>query len=448
MKNLMFKLTLFSLLAIGLLAVSRAFIANSGTAEVQYKTSTVERRTLSSTISATGTLEPCDIIDVGAQVAGRVIEFGVDSNTGKSIDYGSYVAKGMVLAKIDTSVYEIEVEIAAAQARRTAAQVSQAISQLKESEGALSRSEAELRQQQSRFDRSKSDWSRVIQLSKSSALSDAEIDTYRSDMESFGAAVEVAKAAIEQAKSRIETQRSAIEGAKAEDDNARAVLKRAQTTLSYCSILSPINGTVIDRRVNQGQTVVASLSTPSLFLLASDLRELEIWVSVNEADIGRIRPGLPVRFTVDSHPDKRYQGSVKQVRLNASMSQNVVTYTVVVSVENTNADLLPYLTANVEFIVDERKGILSVPNAALRFSPSNAVESSLRTDLNRTVWIRDKSGLHEVMVTVGVSEGNFTEVESERLTEGTEIVLGESTAGVSQSMSNPFVPKMPGTKKD
>ena len=444
----MFKLTLISILAIGILAVSRAFITTSDTSGVLYKTSTVERRTLSSTISATGTLEPCDIIDVGAQVAGRVIEFGVDSQTGKSIDYGSQVSKGMVLAKIDASVYEIEVEIAAAQARRSSAQVAQAISQLKEAEGALLRSEAELRQQQSRYDRSKSDWNRVGQLTRSSALSGAEIDTYRSDLESFEAAVEVAKAAIEQAKSRIEFQRCVIEGAKADDDNASAVLKRAQTTLSYCSILSPINGTIIDRRVNQGQTVVASLSTPSLFLLASDLRELEIWVYVNEADIGQIRPSQPVRFTVDSNPDKRYVGSVKQVRLNASMSQNVVTYTVVVSVENTNADLLPYLTANVEFIVDERTDVLTVPNAALRFTPSNSVASTLRTDLDRTVWMRDKSGLREIPVIVGVSEGNYTEIASDQLAEGIEIVVGESTTNRSDAMSNPFVPKMPGTKKD
>lgn len=443
----MFKLTIFSLLGLGLIAVSRSLMLSASESNVQYKTASVERRSLSLTISATGTLEPCDIIDVGAQVAGRVIEFGTDTSTGGSIDYGSHVKKGMVLARIDPSVYELEVEIAEAQSRRVAAQVAQAKSQLKESEASLLRSDAELRQQQSMLTRAKNDWVRVASLHKSNAISAAEADTARSDLDSLEAAVAVAKAAIEQAKSRIETQRASIQGAEAEYENASAVLKRAKTTLSYCSILSPIDGTVIDRRVNQGQTVVASLSTPSLFLLASDLRELEIWVSVNEADIGRIKPGLPVRFTVDSNPDERYHGKVKQVRLNASMSQNVVTYTVVVSVENANEALLPYLTANVEFVVDEHPEALTVPNAALRFVPKGARAPNIRSDSRRTVWIKQDSGIREIEVTVGISEGNTTEIMADQLSENTQVVVGELDEETAQSASNPFVPKMPGTQK-
>ncbi len=359
----MFKLTIFSLLGLGLIATTRWLVFSASQADVQYKTASIERRNLALTISATGTLEPCEIIDVGAQVAGRVIEFGIDADTGGSIDYGSHVKKGMVLAKIDPTVYELEVEIAKAQLCRMAAQVAQARSQHRESEASLVRCEAELRQQETKLKRAQNDWNRIAALQRSNAISAAEADTARSDLDSLEAAVEVAKAAIEQAKSHIETQRASIQGAEAEYENSSAALKRAKTTLSYCSILSPIDGTVIDRRVNQGQTVVASLSTPSLFLLASNLQQLEIWVSVNEADIGKIKPGQAVRFTVDSNPDESYCGKVKQIRLNASMSQNVVTYTVVVSVENANESLLPYLTANVEFVIDEHASVLTVPNS-------------------------------------------------------------------------------------
>ncbi len=283
----MFKLTIFSLLGLGLIATTRWLVFSASQADVQYKTASIERRNLALTISATGTLEPCEIIDVGAQVAGRVIEFGIDADTGGSIDYGSHVKKGMVLAKIDPTVYELEVEIAKAQLCRMAAQVAQARSQHRESEASLVRCEAELRQQETKLKRAQNDWNRIAALQRSNAISAAEADTARSDLDSLEAAVEVAKAAIEQAKSHIETQRASIQGAEAEYENSSAALKRAKTTLSYCSILSPIDGTVIDRRVNQGQTVVASLSTPSLFLLASNLQQLEIWVSVNEADIGK-----------------------------------------------------------------------------------------------------------------------------------------------------------------
>lgn len=443
----MVKLAALLILGLGLIAATRSLMFSASNSDIHYRTASVELRNLSATISATGTLEPCDIIDVGAQVAGRVIEFGTDPLTSQPIDFGSTVKKGMVLARIDPSVYEIEVEIAEAQARRIAAQVAQAKSQLKESEAALLRSQAELRQHQSKLARAKNDWERAAGLHKSNAISTAEADTARSDLESVEAAIAVANATIEQAKSHIESQRAAIQSTEAESDNAMAVLKRAKTTLSYCSILSPIDGTVIDRRVNQGQTVVASLSTPSLFLLASDLRELEIWVSVNEADIGQIKPGLPVRFSVDSNPDERYCGEVKQVRLNASMSQNVVTYTVVVSVKNANETLLPYLTANVEFVVEEHTSVLAVPNAALRYVPKNGQATSLRNDSRKSVWIKEANGVREVEVTVGITEGSLTEVKSDQLNRNTQVVIGELSDDSAQSTSNPFVPKMPGTEK-
>ena len=145
---------------------------------------------------------------------------------------------------------------------------------------------------------------------------------------------------------------------------------RAQRNLSYCTIKSPVKGVIIDRRVNIGQTVVASLNAPSLFLLAKDLTRMQVWVAVNEADIGKIHPGQPVTFTVAAFPGETFRGEVGKVRLNASMTQNVVTYTVEVITDNSNGRLLPYLTANVQFELDRRKDVLLVPSAALRWTPS------------------------------------------------------------------------------
>ncbi len=149
----------------------------------------------------------------------------------------------------------------------------------------------------------------------------------------------------------------------------QASLRQAQINLGYCDIKSPVKGTIVDRRVNVGQTVVSSLSASSLFLLAKDLSRIQVWASVNEADIGRIHPSLKVHFTVDAYPNETFVGEVQQVRLNATMTQNVVTYTVVVTTENKDMKLLPYMTASLKFEIERHEDVLKVPNAALRWKP-------------------------------------------------------------------------------
>lgn len=444
----MLKLTAFVLCS-GLAVAVVRFTFSSGTESgVAYRTELVQRRSIVNTISATGTLEPCDIIDVGAQIVGRVIEFGTDLDTGKHLDYGSRVTKGMVLARIDPSVYEIEVDIAQARAKQSVAQLAQAKSQLVEAEAAVRRSEAELLQQQSRLDRAERDWQRTEDLVKTNSMSQSEVDSARSELETAQASIRVAQAAIEQARSRVDSQRHVVGSFEAESENSHAGLKRARTTLEYCSIVSPIDGVIIDRRVNQGQTVVAGLSAPSLFLLASDLRQLEIWVSVNEADIGQIKPKMPVRFSVDALPDRTFEGSVKQVRMNASMSQNVVTYTVVVSVDNNSDALLPYLTANVEFILSEQANALSVSAAALRFRPKALPEDrSSGAPMISSVFVAEGNELRETPVEVGISDGSFTSISSNELNERSRVAIGYAAEKEAAQASNPFVPKMPGTEK-
>ena len=305
-----------------------------------FRTTVVKKGNLISTISATGVVEPEEVIDVGAQVAGRIVAFGRDTS-GSAVDYGSVVEEGMVLARIDDAIY--------------AADVATAKGQLDYAKTGVLRAEADLRQLQAKLNQAERYWNRAEKVGPSKALSFADYDAARSAFEIARADVDVGKTAIAQARDAV-TQ-------------ATANFVKTQQNLDYCTIKSPVKGVIVDRRVNIGQTVVASLSAPSLFLIAGDLRKLQVWISVNEADIGRIRPGQQVTFTVDAFPGRVHNGEVRKIRLNAVMTQNVVTFTVEVTADNKDGLLLPYLTANAKFLVHQRSNVLLVPNAALRWSP-------------------------------------------------------------------------------
>lgn len=422
------------------------YLQRSGAQTLSYRTEQVTRGDLLVSIRATGTVEPEEVINVGAQVAGQILYFGKDAN-GKTVDYGSPVEADTVLAKIDDSLYTAE----EAQAR----------AQVQSATAAVQRSEADLEQLKAKLNQSERDWQRAQKLGPSEALAQSTYDAYRSAYDTAVANVAVGRAAILQAKASLA--------------QAEAVLRRAQRNLGYCTIKSPVKGVIIDRRVNIGQTVVASLNAPSLFLIAKDLKRMQVWVAVNEADIGKIRPGLPVTFTVDAFPGETFRGEVGKVRLNASMTQNVVTYTVEIVTDNSNGRLLPYLTANVQFEMDRRSNVLMVPNAALRWRPSaeqvlpeareafensagrkgkpeGGFASALKTGAgsaataNRTaLWIPEGNYVKPMRVQQGLSDGIHTEVQGEGLTEGMRIVIGMQTQSNSaqEAATNPFTPKFP-----
>ena len=413
--------------------------------EAVFRKEQVKRGDLLICISATGTVEPEEVIDVGAQIAGQIQSFGGDAN-GRTIDYGSVVEAGTVLAKIDDSLY-------AADAAAVAAQVQSA-------KASLQRAEADLGQMQAKLQQAERDWQRAKKIGPSEALAQASYDAYQSAYETAVANLAVGRAAILQARAGLA--------------QAEAVLRRAERNLSYCTITSPVKGVIIDRRVNIGQTVVASLNAPSLFLIAKDLKRMQVWVAVNEADIGKIRTGLPVTFSVDAFPGETFRGQVGKVRLNASMTQNVVTYTVEVVTDNSSGRLLPYLTANVQFELDRRNGVLLVPNAALRWQPSTELvapdfrEAAKTKSLRRekrdgtsqaavnpsaaggeasgrgAVWLPLGSYVKPLWVRVGASDGTLTEVEGNQLIEGMEVVAGlQIQAGAKSDTSNPFAPSFP-----
>ena len=384
----------------------------------------VKRGNLVGTVTAAGTVEPEAAVDVGAQVNGAIIAFGKDKN-GKNIDWSSAVEEGTVLARIDDSLYVAAVETANAQYKQALANKVNA--------------DANVLQMKANLLLAKQNWDRAEKLGPSDALAQSAYDQYYANYEVAKANLAVAEAAVEQTKAAV--------------NQMKAALHTAQINLDYCTIRSPVKGIVIDRRVNIGQTVVSTLSAPSLFLIGRDLKRIKAWVSVSEADVGSISKGQPVTLTVDAYPGRVFQGQVSQVFLNAQMTQNVVTYTVQVDTNNDDYKLLPYQTVHAQFKVGHREGVLLVPNAALRWSPrpdqvlrrsgrgpgafagSSRAEDGSGSDMagvpkmRGVLWVQEGEFVRRVHVNVGLTNGASTEVEGKDLREGMPVVVGEGARG-------------------
>jgi HlyD family secretion protein len=435
-----------------------------------FRTEKVTRGRVAALINASGTVVPEEVVDIGAQVAGQIISFGKDlDNSNKTIDYGArvegpvtrevetvkdgktvkevkIVTPGTLLALIDPKLYQSDLDIARADLAVAKADVD--------------RTTAELEVSKARLSQAAKDIDRARRLSTTSSIAAQEYDGFLQAYQTAKATVPASTAA------KVKAERNVL--------RAEEMLKKAETNLGYTEIRSPVKGVIVDRRVNIGQTVVSSLNAPSLFLIAKDLKKMQVWVSVNEADVGQIRVGQAANFKVDAYPDEVFSGVVAQIRLNASMTQNVVTYTVVVNTPNDNLRLLPYLTANLQFRVDERPSVLRVPNGALRYRPAvERVDPEYRSaylatrrrkastpelksgggkkETRGTVWVEENGFLKPVRLQIGLSDGNVTEVirvlEGD-LGEDAEVVTGELQSQ-SQSGSNPFAIKMfSGKKKD
>jgi HlyD family secretion protein len=385
----------------------------------KFRTQPVVRDDLLIAVGATGTVEPVEIIDVGAQIVGSVKSFGPDANRpGKTIDYGSSVKQGDVLAQLDDLPHRAELDKAQANLKLV---------------------EAEVKRFNVRRDQSERDVKRAEQLRETISVG---------EWEGICAEFEIAQADLAMSEAKRE--------------QAEIVAKQAEINLAYTTIRAPVDGVLLDRRVNVGQTVVAGLNAPSLFLLAKDLRQMLVWAAVNEADIGDIRIGQKVTFKVDAYRDRTFSGVVSQIRLNASLMQNVVTYGVVIDVDNTDEVLLPYMTAKVQFEVARRPESLLVPNQALRWRPTweqvspaaragltppaaesrspaaepkrRSVEESgteedtePRVEVDQpTVWVIAEDGLvRPVAVQTGLTDGMTTEITEGELEPGVAVVINE-----------------------
>jgi HlyD family secretion protein len=380
-KLLINKATVF-MLAIAVAAGVYFFWHNSRqpSAAERYKTESVTLGDITQTVSANGTLNPVVLVSVGTQVSGTVKKLYADFN--------DRVKQGQVLMELDDSLFQ---------------------AQVKQSEANVSNAEA------------------ALDLATANAARTR--DLYAQEY--------VAKQDLDQAE-------QAVKAAQAQLALARAQLQKDRTNLGYTVIRSPVSGVVVDRQIDVGQTVAASFQTPTLFKIAQDLRHMQIDSSFAEADVGNIREGQAVRFTVDAFPDKSFAGVVKQIRLNPTTQQNVVTYDVVVTVDNPGQILLPGMTAYVNIVTAERKNALLVPNAALRFKPKDAIakgdaakgKGEKREGDRGKVYVLENGQLKAVRVSTGITDNRVSEILSGDLKPGEAVVVEDTREAGAEDQSS------------
>ncbi len=351
---------------------------NTPAPEQQYRLQKAENGDVNLTVSANGTINPVTLVSVGAQVSGRVKKLYADNN--------SKVEQGDRLLELDASILD---------------------AQLKQSMASVQSATASL-------DLAVANETRMQNLFAQDYVSRQELD----------AAIQARKAAAAQLQT------------------AQAQVERDQANVGYAVVRSPVSGVVIDKQVEVGQTVASSFQTPTLFKIAQDLANMQIDASFAEADIGNIRVGQKARFTVDAFPDRSFMGEVKLIRLNPVIQQNVVTYNVVINVDNPDKILLPGMTAYVSIVVKERKDTLMVPNAALRYKPSNEIEQKSeksdtpkikRDAFSGKVYVLEQGKPKLRNVILGITDNRNTEITGGELKTGEQIILGESRASESIS---------------
>lgn len=371
-------------------AVAFFLLSNrKGEEKISFTTAKVTKVNIQNSITATGSIEPVTSVTVGTQVSGIVSKLYVD--------YNSVVKKGQVIAELDkTNLIST-----------------------------LNTAKATLQNAQSTLDYQKSNYSRYATLYKKGLVS-------ADDFES-------ARLSYQQAKEQVAS--------------AQEEVNRAQTNLGYATITSPIDGIVLSKSVEEGQTVAASFSTPELFTIAKDLTQMEVVADVDEADIGDVKEGQRVTFTVDAYPDDTFNGSVKQVRQEATTDNNVVTYEVVINAPNADLKLKPGLTANVTIYTAEKTGVTSVPSKALRFTPTKETVGNYKiqdvANAKNKVWTLEGNKIVAHKVSIGMTDGTNTQILN-GISLGTSVVTGieEVKTEETTSSNDEQSPLAPGPKKD
>lgn len=381
--------------AVAAIATLAVWLLSGGKKEetITFDTAAVAPANIMNSITATGTIEPVTSVTVGTQVSGIVSKLFVD--------YNSVVKKGQVIAELDKT---------------------NLMSQLNTAKTQLATAQSQLNYQTANYKRYKT-------LFEKGLVAADDFDN--------------AKLSYTQAKEQVVS--------------AKEEVQRAQTNLGYATITSPIDGVVLSKSVEEGQTVAASFSTPELFTIAQDLTNMQVVADVDEADIGDVKEGERVTFTVDAYPDDTFEGEVKQVRQEATTTNNVVTYEVVISAPNADLKLKPGLTANVTIYTAERKGVLSVPSKALRFTPQKETVGKMKivdvANAKNKVWTLEGNSIVAHKVNIGMTDGTNTQIVG-GIAEGTKVITGLNVMGGEEKMpmeaqgeKSPFAPGPPGKNK-
>ncbi|MCI6726525.1 MAG: efflux RND transporter periplasmic adaptor subunit [Bacteroidales bacterium] len=386
------------LAVVAVAGVAAYFMLHGGKSQVQvnFETAKVEKATIGSSITATGTIEAVTTVEVGTQVSGIIDKIYVD--------YNSPVKRGQVIAELDKT---------------------NLVSELNSANSNLQGARSDLNYQQANYNRQRT-------LFEKGLIS-------ANDFES-------ARLALEQAQSVLSQRQEAV--------------NKARTNLGYATITSPIDGIVLSKAVEEGQTVASSFNTPTLFTIVKDMTDMRVIADVDEADIGEVREGQRVTYTVDAYPSEVFQGTVTQVRNEATTTNNVVTYEVVISAPNPDLKLKPGLTANVTVYTLEQPNVVSVPSKALRFTPTKEMlqpgQKIVDCNAKKKLWVREGNTFKAYGVSVGISNGTRTQIVS-GIKEGTEVIVdiaeatdqegADPSAAAASQEKSPFAPSRPGKKK-
>ena len=384
------KTIIISVIAIVIIAAGLFFYLKGNGKNTAYKTEKISRGEIKAIVTATGTVNAVTTVSVGTQVSGTIRRL--------LVDYNSPVKKGQLLAQIDPSTFQAQVDQASANLLSAKANMEKAAVATLDARRTLQRNK---------------------ELFAQNFIARSDLDTAETNAQSAEAQQRVNQAQVEQ---------------------AQAALKIAETNLQYTNIISPVNGTVISRSVDIGQTVAASFQTPTLFSIAQDLTKMQIDTNVDEADIGKVKVGQDVSFNVDAYPDTIFAGKVAVVRNAPITVSNVVTYDVVIQVDNSQLKLKPGMTANVSITIETRPNVLRIPNAALRFKPAEVTGKSEKPQDKQgmkgtKVWILENGKPKPVKVIIGLSDGNYTEISNGELEEGKEIITDSLNSKKDNSSS-------------
>ena len=347
------------LLLAGVVVVA-AFLWGDKASASDYITGKVEKGNVEVNVSATGTVQAVTTVQVGSQVSGTVSWLGADFN--------SQVSKGQIIARLDPAIFQAQVENAKANVVNAEASVAAADTEINNQKANLAASKSNLEVTRVQRDDAAALVKRYEELQN--VLSGRDLEAAKAQANAAAARYEQAAAQVGQVQAANASAKAKLDQAKASVAQAKAQLQQSQVNLDHAIISSPIDGVVVSRSVDVGQTVAASLSAPTLFTIANDLTKMQVLASIDEADVGQIRQGIQAHFTVDAYPGEMFTGEISQLRLNAQTTQNVVTYSAVIDVANRALKLRPGMTANITILVAKRENVLTIPNAALRFKPN------------------------------------------------------------------------------
>jgi HlyD family secretion protein len=420
-----------------------------GPADAQYRTAPVVHGDIASTVSATGTPNAVVTVQVGSQVSGNILALYADFNTP--------VKKGQVVARIDPQIYQARVDQSRATLNAEQAAVVNAQAQIEKSNAevanaraAVATAKANAVHAQSAVADAKSKLGRRLELVKEGVMSQEDGETAQStydqavaNLDAANAQVTAAQDTVSSAQAGVRVAQTGLASAQAQVKQAQAALAQAQADLDHTYITAPVDGVVVSRNIDVGQTVAASLQAPTLFTIAQDLTKMQVDTNVSEADVGRVQAGMPATFTVDAYPGQVFHGSVTSIRKAAINVQNVITYDVVISFSNPDQKLFPGMTANVKILINQHQNVLKIPAAALRFRPSGA---PVKTKPGAAVvWILDATGRPTPLsVSLGLSDGVSTEVTGGSLKEGDRVIVASFSPKTGGASAPPMGRRGPG----